>query len=316
MTMLLAHPEAETLARFVEGTLDDSERAAIVQHIADCDDCRILVVDAAEFESQSEVATHKWGVGRWLATAACVVFVVSIGSFSNHEYRENAAGREIHLVDDAARFASDCLDTSIHDAEWLLKRLPGFASTNTDRLVKVKEDYGKLGKRPLEARLSDFPYAPHHTMRSGNEEEADVATLTLQGDAAGVAELRGDDPETLHARGIGLLLAGSVAESIGPLQQAATREPKNVKYQSDLAAALVTSARGDRTILGHALAACDLALRIDPRSPDALFNRAVALETLTRPEALAAYERYLTVDSTSAWAKEARDHVEILSPLP
>ena len=109
MTMLLAHPESENLARFVEGTLDEPERAAIVQHIADCDDCRILVVDAAEFESQSAGESHKWGLGRWLATAAGVVFVISIGSFSNHEYRENAAGREIHLVDDAARFATDCL---------------------------------------------------------------------------------------------------------------------------------------------------------------------------------------------------------------
>jgi len=39
------------------------------------------------------------------------------------------------------------------------------------------------------------------------------------------------------------------------------------------------------------------------------------LQALDRPEALAAYERYLRVDSTSPWAAEARRHIEILRPL-
>ncbi|MEA2344417.1 MAG: hypothetical protein QOF63_2586 [Thermoanaerobaculia bacterium] len=313
--MLLAHPEAEDLGRFVEGTLEDPERAAIVDHLADCDDCRMLVVDAAEFESQSAVEPQKWGIARWLAIAAAVVFVVALGSFSNHEYRENAAGRRIDLVDDAAQFITDCIDTSIRDGQWLLKHLaPGSAAT--DPLAKVEEDYGKLKARPLEARLSGFPYVPRHTMRSGNDEDADVPTLILQGEAAGVSELRGDDPQTLHARGIGHLLTGSVAESIAPLQSAADREPGNAKYQSDLAAALIAASRGDRAMLQSALAACDRALRIDSRSPDALFNRAVALDALQRPEALQAYERYLAVDASSPWAAEARQHIELLRPLP
>lgn len=315
MTLLLAHPEAEDLGRFVEGTLDDPERAVIVDHIADCDDCRMLVVDAAEFESQSVPETHKWGVARWLAIAAAAVFVVMLGTFSHHEYRENAAGRKIDFVDDAAHFVTDCLDTAIGDGEWLLRKLtPGSASA--DPLEKVEKAYGKLEYRPLDARLSGFPYVMRRTTRGGNGEDADVNTLILQGEAADVVELHGHDPETLHARGIGQLLAGSVDESIAPLQEAATREPKDVKYQSDLAAALIAAARGDHVKLESALAACDRALRIDPNSPDALFNRAVALQALGRPDAVAAYDRYLAVDPNSPWAAEAKSHRDLLRGLP
>src|SRR5207237_914369 len=61
--------------RFVEGTLADPERAAIVQHIADCDDCRILVVDAAEFIEPAKTESHKW----WMGVAAAAVLVAVIG---------------------------------------------------------------------------------------------------------------------------------------------------------------------------------------------------------------------------------------------
>ncbi|HEV7488642.1 MAG TPA: zf-HC2 domain-containing protein [Thermoanaerobaculia bacterium] len=315
MTMLLAHPESETLARFVEGTLDEPERAAIVQHIADCDECRIVVVDAAELESQSAVESHKWGVGRWLATAAGVVFVVSIGSFSNHEYRENAAGREIHLVEDATRFVTDALRTSISGWGWLFNRLPEFSWA--DPLVPVEEAYGHVNNRPLEARISGFPYVRRTTMRGSADEDTDPAAMILKGKASELTDLSGSGARSLHARGIGLLLSDdNPKSSMAPLQAAAEREPDNAKYQSDLAAALIAAARGDRPMLESALAACDRALHIDPRSPDALFNRAVALQALDRPDALAAYEQYLAVDPSSPWAAEARQHIEMLRPLP
>jgi tetratricopeptide (TPR) repeat protein len=131
-------------------------------------------------------------------------------------------------------------------------------------------------------------------------------------------ELHGTDAKTLHAKGIGFLLGDDdKKKSIGPLQDAAERDPNNAKYQSDLAVALISAASGDRSMLKRALAATDRALRIDPNSPDALFNRAVALQALERPdEAIAAYESYLKVDPTSPGASEVRSHIEALRPIP
>lgn len=268
--MLLAHPEAENLGRFVEGTLDDAERAAIVDHIADCDDCRILVVDAAEFIEPAKVERHSsW----WIGIAASLMLVAAIGGLTYRQFRDLEAD--------------------------------------------VKKEYAKVPNRPLEARLSGYPYVRRGVNR-GTEDEKPIQLEIMQGEAANLMQLDGTDAKTLHAKGIGFLLADgdeNRKQSIARLQAAAEADPKNAKYQSDLAAALIAAARNDRPMLERALAATDRALRIDPNSADALFNRAVALQALERPEAVAAYERYLAVDSTSAWADEARTHIELLRLL-
>jgi len=41
------HPELETLAAFAEGRLVGSDRRSVVEHLADCDDCRELVAESA-----------------------------------------------------------------------------------------------------------------------------------------------------------------------------------------------------------------------------------------------------------------------------
>jgi tetratricopeptide (TPR) repeat protein len=311
--MLLAHPEAEDLGRFVEGTLDDPQRAAIVDHIADCDDCRMTIVDAAEF-TEPAIETQKWGAARWLAIAAAAVFVVTLGTFSHHEYRESSAGRTIDLVQDAPRFVTDNVQASIRFWRSMFGSL-GFASPFTDPLADVEEAYGKVSNRPLEARISGFPYVPRHNMRGAAED--DIQLDIMKGKAADLMELQGTDAKTLNSKGIGFLLGDDPKKSIALLQSAADHDPNNAKYQSDLAAALIAAGSGNPPMLEHALAACDRAIRIDPRSPDALFNRAVALQALDRPdEAIAAYDHYLAVDSSSPWAGEVRRYRDALRPLP
>jgi hypothetical protein len=81
---------------------------------------------------------------------------------------------------------------------------------------------------------------------------------------------------------------------------------------ADLAAALLERHR--RTLQTddaiQALAEAQRALVSDPRSLAALFNRAVALEALGRPEARGAWAAYLDRDGTSGWAVEARHRLE------
>ncbi|HEX3579294.1 MAG TPA: zf-HC2 domain-containing protein [Thermoanaerobaculia bacterium] len=268
--MLLAHPEAEDLGRFVEGTLDEPERASIIQHIADCDDCRMSVVDAAEF---TEPAAAQLNRNWWMGIAAALILVAAIGTLTYQRF---------HV-----------------------------------RLGDVKQEYAKVKNRPLEARLSGFDYVPHVVKRGGDDDDHDTQLDVMKGKAAELMELQGTDAKTLHARGIGFLLAADdPKKSIPDLQAAAERDPNNATYQNDLAAAMIAAGSNNPAILQRALAACDRALHIDSRSPDALFNRAVVLQDLGRDaEALAAYEQYLKVDSTSSWAAEARQHISDLRPL-
>ncbi len=263
------HPEADDLGRFVEGRLSDTERREIVAHIADCDECRILIVDSAEFIEPTKTESHKWR----LEIAASLMLVTAIGALTFNHFR--------------------------------------------NPLASVEKTFGQVANRPLEARISGFPYAPRQTMRGPGDGNTDPASMILKDKASELTDLSGSDAKTLHARGIGLLLSEDDPKpSIAPLQAAGELDPNNAEYQSDVAAALIAAARGNRQMLEGALAACDHALSIDSNSPDALFNRALALQALERPEAIAAYDRYLAVDPSSPWADEIRRHRDGLRPLP
>jgi tetratricopeptide (TPR) repeat protein len=267
MTMTLAHPASEDLGRFVEGTLDDAARAAVVEHIADCDECRVVVVDSSEFIEPAR-AGHSW----WVAIAASVLLVAAVGTFTY---------------------------SKLHDP-----------------LAKLTEEYAQLKSRPIEGRLSVLPYVPLIRNRGSND-EVDLPLNIMQGEAASLVELSGNDAKTLHARGIGLLLDGNdkaADDSLPLLMAAAAKEPSNARYQSDLAAALIAAAKSrDTAKLQLAVEASGRALQIDPHSREALFNRALALEFLDRKqEAIAAYTRYLALDPSSNWANEVRQHQDNL----
>jgi hypothetical protein len=258
MTLLLAHPPAEDLGRFVEGTLPDSERTAVVAHIADCDECRILVVDATAYgETLTNAATgplRNW----WIAVAAAIVLVVGVGYHIEHR----------------------------------------------NPLAKLAGTYGQLTFAPVEGRLSGFPYVPtKKATRGGSEDELDPDSYKLGEPAADVLERRGDDAETRHAHGIAHLVLKERLPAVEELTAATREAPQEATYWSDLSAAQI--ANGDAA---HALESADQALRLHADLPDALFNRALALETLGRTEAVSAYERYayVDVDPKSQWRDEAR----------
>jgi len=281
MTLLLAHPTDEDLGRFVEGTLPDTERREVVAHIADCDECRILVVDSAEFIEPAKTESSKW----WMGIAASLILVAAIGTLTYNHFHEPLAP----VIEASAQVPL------------------------------------------IETRLSGFAYLPRHAMRGGPEDGTDLQVMPLEEAAANVLTQSGDDPKISHARGVAHLVTAVTAkpqdnidiaseqrEAVAALVSAATREPKNAGYQNDVAAALLST--GDPKQRNLALVYVDKALVIEPRNPEALFNRAVALEQLNRlPEAIAAYDRYLSVDPAPPWADEAktnRERVqEMLRPL-
>jgi tetratricopeptide (TPR) repeat protein len=277
MTLLLAHPTDEDLGRFVEGTLDDTERAAIVAHVADCDECRILVVDSAQFIEPAKRESRKW----WLEVAASILIMAGGASF------------------------------------WYETR---------DPLTPVIKDSARLSRRLVEPRLGRFPYVARNTMR-GSGDDIETAVYVLEGDVAEVLERKGNAPKIVHARGIAHLLTAATAkpedqieiaaqrrDAIASLVAAANREPNNARYQNDVAAALLTI--GDSKNRDLAISYLDKALAIDQQNPEALFNRALAFRDRDPKEAIAAFKRYLAVDSTSPWADEAKRNLEYLQQSP
>lgn len=113
--------------------------------------------------------------------------------------------------------------------------------------------------------------------------------------------------EDEHARGVAFLLLGRNADAVAHLQRAASSNG-DARVWNDLAAALVAfgQAAADQHAFAEALAAADRALALQPRMPEALFNRAVALRALRLKEAAArAFLRYAAVDPSTGWTDEA-----------
>lgn len=84
---------------------------------------------------------------------------------------------------------------------------------------------------------------------------------------------------------------------------------------SDLAA--VRLSVGEPQDIAGAAAAAERALAKTPSHPEALFNRALAVERLRLvPQAAKAWQEFLAVESSSPWADEARAHLSRLTDAP
>jgi tetratricopeptide (TPR) repeat protein len=162
-------------------------------------------------------------------------------------------------------------------------------------------------ERLVEPRLSGgFAWAPYRGPMRAAEPAMQAAQMKVAGAAADVIEGAQKDhsAKAERAAGVALMLVGNPTSAAGHLRTAGD--------WSDLAAADYAEAMqsGSAAPLSDALAAADRALATDPRSPEALFNRALILQHLGRTaDARAAWQRYLEADPHSPWAGEARAHL-------
>ncbi|MCU1349172.1 MAG: hypothetical protein JWO56_2202 [Acidobacteria bacterium] len=159
--------------------------------------------------------------------------------------------------------------------------------------------------RRIEARLSGAEFAPLDIVRSGSTASASaLATLSsLQ------ARLEGDrSVSNLHGLASEELKLGRAREASELLLEAAHLDPNDLAVQSDLAAAELALGRPN-----DAAERCGRVLERDPSFKPAAFNWALALETLAiRSEAIGGFERYLSLDDSSAWATEVRERLSRL----
>ena len=126
-------------------------------------------------------------------------------------------------------------------------------------------------------------------------------------------------PSELRESALRALLRGDLASGESRLEELAGRTPRDPAAWNDLAVARIERAvEEDRPVeLVRALAALERALRLDPESPEILFNRALVLGRLhLRRTARAAWAAYLRVDPSSPWAGGARERLREVEAPP
>src|SRR5690348_11133414 len=76
------HPGAETMAAFLDGTLEPGEVADVAAHLRECADCRTVTGEAARFEEEEVALAAAAGAeqqpaARWRAWGAAAVAAIA-----------------------------------------------------------------------------------------------------------------------------------------------------------------------------------------------------------------------------------------------
>ena len=275
-------PDLETLAAYLDGGLNESDRVRIAEHIAGCESCYFVFTEAAQMRATgAETSEHLQPPSALVATA---------GWRSSKVLWSSAAGLAVA-------------------ASLLIAIARGVVPTGSDS-SDLRALVAAVGTdRTFEPRLTGgFAYGPVRAPVRGVEAidaspDVRIAVATLEKNAA-----RDQTVKSLHETGIGYLVVGDISRAIVALEGAASHE-QSARLMSDLAAAyLVRGIRANRPEdVSRALTLATGATQRDGGMPEALFNRALALDHLSMfNDARRAWQAYLTVDSQSGWAAEAR----------
>jgi tetratricopeptide (TPR) repeat protein len=278
-----ACPDAERLAEYGDRRLPAPEQRDIDRHLVGCADCREALFIAAAFRDHDETQLAEnsgkvlWFRHTWVKVGGGVLAA--------------AAGLLIAIYTGRVPAGTP---NAIQGA---------LGSPDLTGLVAA---VGAAPTRLIDGRLTGgFEYGPPPSVTRG----APASVSTDVQIAAASVELRVGEsqlPRNLHALGVAALLLGDYDTAQKQLAGAASAEPSNPAFASDLAAVHLTRGvrTGDVAELRAAIAAADRALQLEPGLNEARFNRALALASLPAPD-LSGLEDYAARDS-GPWGDEAR----------
>jgi len=172
-------------------------------------------------------------------------------------------------------------------------------------LMALRQVYHQA--RPTEARITGgFDYAPYAPTR-GSREQTEEARLEFARWKLTLAVMKEGTPEAHHALGRFYLTQHQFDEALTYLQKALAEDPDNPQLYTDLGVAYLEQGQA----LSRAIEHFNQALKKDPTLLEALFNRALCYEKMSRfPEAKADWQHYLELDGTSLWADEVRQYLK------
>ena len=198
-------------------------------------------------------------------------------------------------------FAGAALLAVTTASAWWLMYVPRLSTANN----LIAKAYSE--QRAVALRLPDVPYAPLQQVRGESGVTAlPKALLDAEDVTARGLKQSSDRPQWLRVNGVVALLGGRDDVAVESLESAMAAQPNDLSLKVDLAAAYFQQSN-----YGRALDLLNQILARDTSNQIALFDRALVLQTQGNAEQAAAdWRRYLELDSTSAWAQEARQRLQ------
>lgn len=277
-------PPLETVAAFVDGRLSGGERDRIAAHVASCESCYFVFTESAQMEpfqgstpiAASEPSWWRRPAVKWSGAVAGLAAAAALAIAVTGTLSRDDAPQLTALV----------------------------AAVGTDRTIEPRLT-GGFAHGPLRGSTRAAENAAANV-----SPDVRIAVALIEKEA-----IVRRTPRTLQALGMAYLVTGDVQRAVPVLEEAADGSGTTASILSDLSAAYLVRGTGAGLPqdLAKALATADRALQQDATLAPALFNRALALQKLSlATEAQRAWKEYLQVDSTSAWADEARSHLQLL----
>ena len=269
-------PDAESLAAYADGKLSSLHAQVVERHLTHCDIC---------FEALS-------------------------GTLGVERTRHRSRFRRRLLAVAGST-------TGVAAAVWLAVILPGRSMPSPAGRPELAELVAAVGTtRVIEPRMTGgFKYgAVKAPVRSG-ESVLDASSPDVRIAVARIEQKTETSrrPQDIAALGVAYLSVASVDRAVAALEESTDLPTPDPNGLSDLAAAYLVKGTEQKQSqdVAKALSAAERAVKGDPALAEASFNRALALERLfLTNQARQAWEDYLRLDGSSAWADEARRHLE------
>lgn len=193
--------------------------------------------------------------------------------------------------------------------------------TTLNQRTTAALDSAYANGRPLESRITDLKYAPFDTVRGDNKEADEPDRIKLANLELLDEVVKRPDAANIHALGRFYLAKKDLDAAVAQLERARGLAPQNAPILSDLGTAyleksnLLPSDQGGQQLKMRAMALEEFekTVEIDPRVPEAHFNKALCLKLMGLPlQARQVWDEYIKLDPASKWAEEARENIRKL----
>jgi tetratricopeptide (TPR) repeat protein len=276
--------DPELLAAYIDQRLPSEERAAVEAQLANDPDSYALLVETMKAHDALDPVTVRVTKTdrRWRTTAATL----------------------------AAIAAALVLAVWIQP-EWFRR----FIDRPDPLIARLVDAVGP--ERYLDARLSGgFNYGPLRSVNrsAGDPSQQNLAVLAAAGELQQRAQ-RDPSVENRHAWAIAQVLLLRSDEAINILEAIRDEGRASAEALADLSAAYASRARatGQRDDWPRSLESAEAALRLNPKLPEAYFNKAVALEELGQlRQALETWDALIALEPNDAWRGDVQSRRDAL----
>lgn len=191
------------------------------------------------------------------------------------------------------------------------------SSAESQSLASLNEAF-RL-ERPIQARISGLNYAPLDNKRGNEPENIDEIALESAKRFAVDAVRKGETAESLHSLSRIYLAEKEFDKAETQLEKAARIAPQNAGILNDLGVAFLekskklTEKEGGKQLelQAKALENFEKAVELKPDFAEAVFNKAICLQSLSLPnQTVEMWQTFLLLDANSKWSDEARQNIE------